>query len=116
MGIVNSIKAKANSIPVIGGAFGFDIEGILEELGYTNNMNSYSVSDENININHDINFKFDFTNLPEGTTEDQLVSMLQSAITDKSVINTLVNNPDFQSIDSRVKNKIALKQGRARGA
>ena len=116
VGIVNQIKAKANSIPVIGGAFGFDIEGILEELGYTNNMNSYSVSDENININHDINFKFDFTNLPEGTTEDQLVAMLQSAITDKSVINTLVNNPDFQSIDSRVKNKIALKQGRARGA
>ena len=117
VGWVNKIKAKANEIS--GGAlgflgFGFDIEGIMDELQGKTNV--YSTSSEDININHNIDFNFDFKNLPEGTSEEQLVSMLQSAITDKTVINSLVNNPDFQSLDGKVKSRIMMKNGRARGA
>ena len=115
---VDKIKAKANSIT--GGALsaiglGFDYEGMLEELNQKSNTYTTS-SSEDININHQIDFLFDFRNLPEGTSEETLVRMLQSAITDKSVINQLVNSPDFQSLDGKVKNRIMLKQGRARGA
>ena len=70
---------------------------------------------QNFNLNFNINFNFDFTNLPEGTSEETLVAMLRSAITDRSVINSLVNSPDFQSLDGKVKGRIMLKSNRARG-
>jgi hypothetical protein len=115
VGWVNKIKAKANSIT--GGALGFlglgfDYEGMMEEM---EQAKVYSKGDETLTIDHDINFLFDFQNLPPNIDEDTLKTMLQSAITDKSVINSLVNNPDFQSIDSKVKQKITLKNNRARG-
>ena len=115
---VDKIKAKANSIT--GGALsaiglGFDYEGMLEELNQKSKTYTTS-SSEDININHNIDFLFDFRNLPEGTSEETLVRMLQSAITDKTVINQLVNSPDFQSLDGKVKNRIMLKNNRARGA
>ena len=106
----NSIKPKSSS----GGAYGFDYEGMLAEINSRNN-NPYTSNETSLSLDHNINFKFDFTNLPEGTSEENLVSMLQSAITDRSVINSLVNSPDFQSIDSKVKQKITLKNNRARG-
>lgn len=112
---VNKIKAKANSLT--GGAlgflgFGFDYEGMMEEM---NSKPVVATASDEIKINHDINFLFDFNNLPAGIDEDDLKYMLQSAITDKSVINSLVNNPDFQSLDQKVKQRITLKNNRARG-
>ena len=106
----NSIKPKSS-----GGAYGFDYEGMLEEMNSRNSNSSYVTSDENLTLDHNINFKFDFTNLPEGTSEENLVAMLQSAITDRSVINSLVNSPDFQSLDGKVKERLVLKGNRARG-
>lgn len=115
---VSQIKAKIKEIPVVGdmfgGAYGFDYEGMLEEMNSRNNT-TYTSSETSLSLDHNINFKFDFTNLPPGTSEETLVSMLQSVITDRSVINELVNSPDFQNMDQKVKNKIALKNGRARG-
>ena len=113
---VDQIKKKIKEIPVVGDlAFGFDYEGMLEEINSRNKTTTAYSSDENLTLDHNINFKFDFTNLPEGTSEDNLIAMLQSAITDRSVINSLVNSPDFQALDGKVKNKIILKNGRARG-
>ena len=117
---VDKIKANANQagqagLGILGGAYGFDYEGMLEELNKSKSANVYSTSNESLSLDHNINFSFDFTNLPEGTSEETLVSMLRSAITDRSVINQLVNNPDFQNMDQKVKNKITLKNGRARG-
>ena len=106
----NSIKPKSSS----GGAYGFDLEGMLEEINSRNNT-TYTSSETSLSLDHNINFKFDFTNLPEGTSEENLVAMLQSAITDRSVINSLVNSPDFQSLDGKVKERLVLKNGRARG-
>ena len=117
---VEKIKEEAKEIPsnvargglgILGGAFGFDYEGMLAEMSSGNN---YSV-DSSLTLDHNINFKFDFTNLPEGTSEENLIAMLQSAITDRSVINSLVNSPDFQSLDGKVKDRLVLKSNRARG-
>ena len=118
---VDKIKAKANQagqagLGILGGAFGFDYEGMLEELNkQSGSANVYTSSNESLTLDHNINFSFDFTNLPEGTSEENLVAMLQSAITDRSVINSLVNSPDFQSLDGKVKDRIMLKSNRARG-
>ena len=113
--IIIKIKSIPSNIPGLGGAFGFDYEGMLEELNKSKSANVYTSGNESLTLDHNINFKFDFTNLPPGTSEETLVSMLQSAITDRSVINQLVNSPDFQNMDQKVKNKITLKNGRARG-
>ena len=107
----NSIKPKSSS----GGAYGFDLEGMLAELTSGSSSKIYTKSDESLTLDHNINFSFDFTNLPEGTSEETLVSMLRSAITDRSVINSLVNSPDFQSLDGKVKDRLLLKGNRARG-
>ena len=113
---VNQIKAKIKEIPVVGDlALGFDYEGMLEELNKSKSANVYSTSNESLSLDHNINFSFDFTNLPEGTSEETLVAMLRSAITDRSVINSLVNSPDFQSLDGKVKDRLVLKGNRARG-
>ena len=117
---VDKIKAKANQagqagLGILGGAFGFDYEGMLEELNKSKSANVYSTSNESLTLDHNINFNFDFTNLPEGTSEETLVAMLRSAITDRSVINSLVNSPDFQSLDGKVKDRLLLKGNRARG-
>lgn len=112
---VDKIKKKAKeaaSNPVGFLGFGFDYEGMMEEI---NSKPVVATASDEIKINHDINFLFDFNNLPAGMDEDQLVSMLQTAMTDKSVINSLVNNPDFQSLDQKVKQRITLKNNRARG-
>ena len=118
---VDKIKAKANQagqagLGILGGAYGFDYEGMLEELNKSKSANVYSTSgNESLTLDHNINFSFDFTNLPEGTSEETLVAMLRSAITDRSVINSLVNSPDFQSLDGKVKDRLLLKGNRARG-
>ena len=113
--IIQKIKSIPSNIPGLGGAFGFDYEGMLEELESKNKTTTYTRNDENLSLDHNINFSFDFTNLPEGTSEETLVAMLRSAITDRSVINSLVNSPDFQSLDGKVKDRLLLKGNRARG-
>ena len=117
---VDKIKAKANQagqagLGILGGAFGFDYEGMLEELNKSKSANVYTSGNESLTLDHNINFNFDFTNLPPGTSEETLVAMLRSAITDRSVINSLVNSPDFQSLDGKVKDRLLLKGNRARG-
>ena len=113
--IINKIKSIPSNIPGIGGAFGFDYEGMLEEINSRNKTTTYTSSDENLTLDHNINFTFDFNNLPDGTSEETLVAMLRSAITDRSVINSLVNSPDFQALDGKVKDRLVLKGNRARG-
>lgn len=115
---VDKIKAKAkeatsNPLGFLG--FGFDYEGMMEELEQTRKTQSYNVEEGEISIKQEIDFNFDFTGLPEGINEDQLVYLLKEAINDKGVINQLVNNPDFQSLDQKVKNRLSLKGNRSRG-
>ena len=100
-GYVDQIKAKANSIPVIGGAFGFDYEGMLAAGGGSSTM----TLDQNITLTVDL------ANVPPGVDTETLIA----ALTDRTVLAALTSNSDFQSLDSKAKNKLTLKQGRARG-
>ena len=65
--VVDDIKAKAKQIPVIGGAFGFDLEGIMEEL-----QGKPLTKEELIKLEHEIDFNFDFNNLPTNIDEATL--------------------------------------------
>ena len=65
---VDKIKAKANQagqagLGILGGAFGFDYEGMLEELNKSKSANVYTSGNESLTLDHNINFNFDFTNL-----------------------------------------------------
>ncbi|MBP5700504.1 MAG: hypothetical protein J6W71_06650, partial [Methanobrevibacter sp.] len=89
--IIQKIKSIPSNIPGIGGAFGFDYEGMMEELSKGKSASYSATGNDKLELDHNINFTFDFNNLPDGTSEETLVAMLRSAITDRSVINSLVN-------------------------
>ena len=102
---VEKIKAKAQSagnagLGILGGAFGFDYEGMLE--AQANGGTSSSM---------DINLNVDLANVPAGVSTETLIAVL----TDPAVLQALTGNSDFQTLDAKAKNRLALKQGRARG-
>ena len=127
VGIVDDIKAKAKSIPVIGnlaaGSYDLELElngGALDlETGESFNIytgQSYEVEEAtDINLNEKLEVVFDFKHVPDGFSEDNFLDMLEEFITETSVINRLVNDPRFQSLDSKVKDKILAKAKRAKG-
>ena len=90
-----------NSITSGGGAYGFDIEGMLE-----------AQSGGNTHITQDINLNVDLRNVPQGVSTETLIAVL----TDPAVLQALTGNNNFQNLDAKAKNRLALKQGRARGA
>ena len=105
---VESIKKKASQIPfnvgsaglgILGGAFGFDYEGMLE--AQSGNGGS-----------RDINLNVDLSNVPAGVDTQTLIAVL----TDPAVLSALTGSSEFQSLDARAKQRLSLKQGRARGA
>ena len=104
---VEKIKAKASSITNLGGilSFGFDYEGMMEEMG-----TGYSTG--GMSIDHNINLSVDLANVPSGVDTATLVDVLTS----REVLAALTGSSDFQSLDSKAKNRLALKNGRARGA
>jgi len=109
---VEKIKEKAKEVPskvgsgavgplgiLASGAYGFDYEGMLEaQSGGKSSM--------------DINLNVDLANVPQGVNTETLIAVL----TDPAVLQALTGNSDFQSYDAKAKNRLALKQGRARGA
>ena len=44
-----------------------------------------------------------------------IVELMKQAFKDKTLISELVNNPDFQALDGKVKNEILRKLNRSRG-
>lgn len=98
---IDKIKNGAKNIPIIGGAFGFDYEGMLAASG----------SSGNVTITKDINLTLDLINVPSNIDTQTLIN----ALTDKSVLYALTGSNDFQTLDAKAKNRLALKQGRARG-
>ena len=114
-----------------GGAMGFDYEGMIEAMKGSSSVavdlktgedfniftgQAYEVKETtDINLNESLEITFDFKHVPEGTSEERLLQLLEEFITDKAVINRLVNDPTFQSLDAKVKEKIINKAKRARG-
>ena len=64
---------------------------------------------DSLDVNH--NITLDLVNVPAQIDTSTLISMLK----DKNVLMALTGNPDFQTLDARVKEKLNLKQVRARG-
>ena len=103
----NSIKPKSSS----GGAYGGED---LEFYGGSD-LTSYSTEKLSVDMNQNINLSLDLRNVPSGLDERQLAGLINETLDSKEFINRLVNNPDFQSLDSKVKQRIVLKSNRANG-
>lgn len=100
-GYIDKIKNGAKNIPVIGGAFGFDFEGML----------AAGASSGNETITQDINLNVDLANVPAGVDTQTLIAVL----TDPAVLAALTGNNNFQTLDAKAKQRLALKQARAGG-
>jgi hypothetical protein len=68
-----------------------------------------------IHTSNDVNLSLDLKNVPNNIDENVLRNALVESLTDKSVLSVLVNNNDFQALDSRAKNRILARNNRARG-
>ena len=117
---VEKIKKKAKEIPsnvgrgglgVLGGFFGGED---LEFYGGSD-LTSYSTEKLSVDMNQNINLSLDLRNVPSGMDERTLAGLINETLDSKEFINRLVNNPDFQSLDSKVKQRIVLKSNRANG-
>ena len=102
---VDKIKAKASQagqagLGILGGAMGFDYEGMLEAQQSGGSKSSM-----------DINLNVDLANVPAGVDTQTLIAVL----TDPQVLAALTGSSDFQSLDARAKYRYGLKQGRAKG-
>lgn len=73
------------------------------------------VIDENFNVNHDLNLTLDFKNLPENVDENNLVKIVEKAITNPKTLKKLLNSNVFQDIDLKAKRSIQNKRNRSKG-
>jgi hypothetical protein len=70
---------------------------------------SYTTGSQSVEVNH--NITLDLVNVPAQIDTNSLISMLR----DPTVLRALTSSPDFQSLDAKVKERLNLKQIRARG-
>ena len=112
--INNAVNTIGNILP-FGGEPAYGGETAADVTGRSFNINTgeYTVTDENkpIIIEETINLILDLKNIPSGIDTDSLIS----AIKDKKVLDALTSNRDFQDMDAKVKQRIQLKNVRARG-
>ena len=114
---VDKIKDKANEISggLLGGFFGGeDLGGAYggEDLP----MNSTSYTSGEWRTTNDVNLTLDLRNVPQNIDEYTLRNALMEGLTSKEVLNVLVNNNDFQTLDNKAKTRLMMKQARSRGA
>ena len=115
--IISKIKSIPHNIPGIGGAFGGEdlpLGGAYGGEDLTSTQVS-SIEKMEIHTTNDVNLSLDLRNVPAGIDENVLRNALVESLTDKSVLSVLVNNNDFQSLDSRAKSRILARNNRARG-
>ena len=107
-GIWDSIANLASSVPQVNSPAGGDFE-----WSYYGDSDVMASGGETTSSNLDINHKItlDLENVPSQIDTPTLINALQ----DKKVLKALTSNPDFQSLDANVKNKLNLKVNRARG-
>ena len=89
----------------------FAMGGEPLDITGSNSMSISSSDNGPIIIEDNINLTVDLKNIPAGMSADTLITALQ----DKNVLNALVSNRDFQSLDAQVKQKISLKKMRSGG-
>ena len=109
--IIQKIKSIPSNIPGVGGFFGGED---LEFYGGSD-LTSYSTEKLSVDMNQNINLSLDLRNVPPSMDERTLAGLINETLDSKEFINRLVNNPDFQSLDNKVKQRIVLKSNRANG-
>lgn len=114
--VVDDIKAKAKQIPVIGGAFGGEDLPLGGAYGGIDlPMNNITYTNGTLRVTNDVNLTLDLRNVPNNVDETTLKNVLLEGLTDKEVLSILVNNNDFQTLDKRAKDRIMMRNNRARG-
>ena len=95
--------------------FGLETGGFNADYSTDYTLSRESNEKIDVSIKQELDFVFDFKNLPDDVSEEKVMEMLKQMVTDKSVIQALVTNSDFQNLDAKVKNSILTKVRRARG-
>lgn len=113
-GKVDEIKNKLNEIPVIGGIAAGGEELLLLNEGKQLNTTQYNTSGA-LKVDQNINLKLDLANVPGNVDEEIIYGLIRESFNDKTVLNALVNNTTFQDMDQRVKNRMSMRNNRARG-
>ena len=115
--IIDNIKSGIDMItnlPFGGEAYGGE-SAVDANNGRSFNVNTgqYVVDVDNspLVIEDNINLNLDLKNVPSNINTSQLIE----ALTNQDVLNALVDNRDFQDLDARVKQRLNLKNVRARG-
>lgn len=128
---VGKIKSKASEVTGLnlgaGGDYPDEITGAVAAGGDYNaaldvlngklfeiNTGEYVVEEQDLNINVNEVIMLDLANVPNNLDKDELMNWLQTAIGDKGLIRTLVENSDFQDMDMKVK-QILFKKNARRG-
>lgn len=126
---VGKIKSKASEATGLnlgaGGDYPDEITGAVAAGGDYNttldvlngkpfeiNTGEYVVEEQDLNINVNEIIMLDLANVPNNLDKDELMNWLQTAIGDKGLIRTLVENSDFQDLDMKVKQTLFKKNAR----
>lgn len=126
---VGKIKSKASEVTGLnlgaGGDYPDEITGAVAAGGDYNtaldvlngkpfeiNTEEYVVEEQDLNINVNEIIMLDLANVPNNLDKDELMNWLQTAIGDKGLIRTLVENSDFQDLDMKVKQTLFKKNAR----
>lgn len=89
-------------------------ELLLLNAGIKNPGTSYSTSGA-LKVDQNIKLTLDLENIPQNVDEEIVYGIIRESFSDKTVLNALVNNTVFQDMDQRAKNRISMRNGRARG-
>ena len=111
--LVDKIQGAMKLVGAAGGepAYGGETLDVNANRNFTISTGEYIVDDSPIVIEDNINLTLDLSGVPRGVNTAELVNAIQ----DRDVLNALVSNRDFQDLDARVKQRINLKNVRARG-
>lgn len=104
----NKAKEYWDQITSMGGARGGDLPSAMG--GDLPGVSSYTSSSNEVSLEHNLNINLNI-DAPGHINTEQLGEILS----DRGFIRELVNNRDFQLLDSEAKERLNLKMNRARG-
>ena len=93
-------------------AYGGDPLDLLTGQPFNISTGGYTIVESETTLNVNETLTLDLKNVPNSVNEAELMVWLKSAVGDKGLIRTLVENKDFQALDSKMKESLAKKNAR----
>ena len=93
-------------------AYGGDPLDLLTGQPFNISTGGYTIVESETTLNVNETLTLDLQNVPNSVNEAELMVWLKSAVGDKGLIRTLVENKDFQALDSKMKESLAKKSAR----